>query len=211
MKTSISRLGHENYQRELLSPRDTHHTPSNFVKLRCSEPQIGVDGVRSAHTVLKEFPNGGSLEDYYFYTRPPSSAAELYEFWGSLFKISEAISEVHNGYTARSIFNYMPRFPLHLTPYKILVFGANIDSAYSCTFKLADFARTHFATPAFNREKSKVAHLAIGNYSEYHMCIRLHRLRHKKVHQKIDVDICSKKGICGHLDVYTVKRLFGQS
>ena len=50
-------------------------------------------GIRS---VLLEYADGGTLEDFFQTMRPPVKPTDLVKFYAALFKILQAISRIHD-------------------------------------------------------------------------------------------------------------------
>ncbi|KAI1778865.1 hypothetical protein F4818DRAFT_437666 [Hypoxylon cercidicola] len=92
------------------------------------------------HYLLLEHAQLGNLETYFEKASPPESAADMFQFWQSMFKLLDGLALIHNlggpneGSTTAFLGSHQD-----IKPDNILLSKNDLPSKYDLTLKIADF------------------------------------------------------------------------
>ncbi|GAB7349672.1 hypothetical protein MBLNU459_g0345t1 [Dothideomycetes sp. NU459] len=100
------------------------------------------------HSIILEYADKGTLEDYFRTVQPPKDGAAILSFWRALSRVLLALHQIHEdgeeGSPVPSDYPFFRGVHQDIKPDNILAFSLNNHSPFQWTFKLADLGLSHF-------------------------------------------------------------------
>ncbi|PVI06060.1 hypothetical protein DM02DRAFT_34015 [Periconia macrospinosa] len=106
------------------------------------------------YSILMEYVEGGTLEEFFFSCPPPTDEEDIILFWERFVDLLKPLSRIHMHPDPDHRYKYLEGIHNDIKPTNILVTKPKSRSRYDVTFKLADMGLSHFA-PAQKEGESR--------------------------------------------------------